>query len=355
MDKTESLNEQLTQFFVKWSQSEAKIRLYGSDMPQSQEIVEELYAAFEEILTTIPSFSIVKSTHGLEIVAHGTSAHGDHTCPLETSDYTTQVIQALERFDIHSLTFLRKLTLAELEQFFRGLHMPSLEIKQLKGLAPYLKDHQVRHVELDRMRLTAQHKHKQSNPQASQDVSQVAEQALEDLMRQTSTGLMGKEAPQRKKAFASTWERYLSDQMDASDFQSMHKNMIALAQDKPEMFVRAVQHMAAKQVKIETFLANLEQKLFDVGFSQEAVDNIAHQLGKPKKVLVDEAELARLRQIEKNYHPDLEERIEQSMAEISCLQQKLSDERERGDAIVRQGSQGVMVLDKDGCIMEMNP
>lgn len=353
MEQKVQLHRQLSQLFDRWCKSEAQIRLYGPSMPQSKQIMEAFFQALTNVFETLPAFSIVKNTHGFEILAHSAPGQGDESFPLETSSYTVQATQTFERFDLHSITFKKGLGSDELERFFGGLHMSPGEAQDQNGLAGYLKEQKIAHVELDRFRLRPQDK--KGGAKATDEISQVAENALMDLMRQTSQGLQGKDGPVRKKAFASTWERYLSDRMDAGEFIAQHQNMVTLAQDKPEIFVRALQNMAAKQGEIEAFLANLEAKLFDVGFPLEAIERITQQLGRPKKVWIDEAELARLRQIERNYQPDIVERIGQSLAEIQNLQQRLSDERERGDAIVRQSSQGVMVIDKEGRIQECNP
>jgi len=74
----------------------------------------------------------------------------------------------------------------------------------------------------------------------------------------------------------------------------------------------------------------------------------------PKRVTISEAELARLRQIERESLSVLPDRMEKSLHVISTLKRKLVDERERGEAIMRQGNQAVMTLDSDGCILELN-
>ena len=346
------LNNDISRLLGRWRETEAKVSLYGPSMPQAKQIIEDFYHSLEEIFAAIPSFSIVKTARGVEIVTHDKASKGDYSHPIEASDKTVQSTPAFEKFNIQSITFKRGITLTELEQFFCALHMSPDEAKKQNGLAGYLEHNNMHHIELDKLHFELLKEG--AADKSKREVSLTTEKVLEDLLKQTQR-LQAKKVPIRKKAFSSTWESYLSDQLDASDFKIQHPELIALAQEKPEILIRALQHMAAKQVKIEAFLANLERKLFDVGFPENAVASIKNELLKPKKVLIDEDELARLRQIEKNHQPNLAGRIEKSLQEIETLQGKLSDERERGDAIIRQSSQGVMVLNKDGQILELNP
>jgi hypothetical protein len=56
----------LEHLFSRWREAEGKIRLYGSSMPQSTEILDDFHSYLSEIFTQIDSFSIVKHANGVE-------------------------------------------------------------------------------------------------------------------------------------------------------------------------------------------------------------------------------------------------------------------------------------------------
>ena len=332
----------------RWRETEGKIRLYGPSMPQSKPVIEEFYHFLEDVFRTLPSFSLLKTARGVELVTHDKTSQANPSQSTDASGQAVQATQALDKFNVQSITFKRGISLAELEQFFCGLHMPTVEAKQKNALANFLQENKVIHIELDKLRVKLLKEDQSIGGKGG--FSADTEKALEELLKQTQDP-----PPGSHKSFASAWENYLNNHLDASDFKERHSKLITLAQSKPEILIRALQNMAAKQSKIEAFLANLEQKLFDVGFPENAIARIKNKLLRPKQVNIDEDELARLRQIERDHQPHLAQRIEQSLAEVNLLTRKLSDERERGDAIIRQSSQGIMVLNKEGQILELNP
>ncbi len=342
------LNNTVSQLLSRWREAEGKIRLYGPTMPQSRPVMEGFYHFLEEVFRTVASFSLVKTTRGVELMLHEKSPQTKPNQSVNGSEHITQIPQIFDKFKIQSITFKKGLTLAELEQFFCGLHMSKAEANQPNSLAHYLQANRVRHIELDQVRVKVL-KDGAEDSAGQGSFSDDTQRALQDLLQQTQQPMTS-----GPKSFASVWESYLNDQMDASVFKTQHTKLLDLARSKPEILVRAVEHMAAKQERIEAFLANLEHKLFDVGFPEGVIARIKNKLLKPRQILIDEAELARLRQIEREYQPNLAQRIEQSLHEIDVLQRKLSDERERGDAIIRQSSQGIMVLNKAGQILELN-
>jgi len=346
------LTNELSRLLVRWRETEGKIRLYGPSMPQSKQIIEDFHRALEEVLTTVPSFSMVRTTNGVEIITHDTASRASHTQTLEVSDKSLQTRLAFEKFNIQSLTFKRGLTLTELAQFFCALHASPGSADHAQGLAGYFNEHSIQHIELDKIRVKILNGGQTGAKQ--KELTQEAEKVLHDLLGRMQQE-QGRGVTGGKKSFASAWQNYLGNRINATQFKAEHQELISLAKARPEILIRVLQHLAAKQERIEAFLANLEQKLFDIGFPERAVTRIKNRLLRPRKVTIDEDELARLREIERNYQPNLAKRIEKSLQEIELLQRKLSDERERGDAIVRQASQGIMVLNKEGRILELNP
>jgi PAS domain S-box-containing protein len=352
--------EKLSQIFNHWREAEGKVSLYGPTMPQAKQVIEAFHLFLEKIFTCLPFFSIVKKAQAVEIMAKDSASKADLSQQIPASANTAQAVQVLDKFKIQSITFNRGLTLDELNTFFTGLHMSPGKAKQQPGLADYLESHRVVHIKLNQQRFKLMGA--QEKDVTCQEVTRTAEAAINDMLKQAQQEQV-KGTSIKKRVFESTWQKYLTDQLGHSEFKAQHRELIDLAQKKPEELVRVLEHMAAKQREIEAFLANLEQKLFDVGFPKNAIAKIKKKLLRPKRVSIGEDELARLRQIEHDFllstnqgmDGSFDNRLERSLEKIGALQRKLSDERERGEAIVRQVSQGVMVLDKNGKILEMNP
>lgn len=351
MSDHKTLNSEVFEIIARWRETEGKIRLYGPSMPQSEQVIEDFHHALVQFFKTVPSFSLVKKEEGVELVTHASGSKGADSHPLGAGGSAAQIEQIFRRFNVQSFTFRKGLTREELGRFFCAINLNPEDPELEDGLAGYFSRHGIKNIKLNKLRFKLLSEGARES--GGTKVSDVTEMALKELLNQTQEPLP-KDGPVRNKAFASTWENYLSDRLDASDFVSQHPDLINLAQSKPEVLVRALHHMAAKQACIETFLAHLEQKLFDVGFPEEAVANIKKRLLHPQTVTIGEAELARLRQIERESLSDLPERMEKSLHLISTLKGKLADERERGEAIVRQSNQGVMTLDNNGCILELN-
>jgi len=352
MAENKTLNSDVFEIIARWRETEGKIRLYGPSMPQSDQIIEDFYHVLERFFKTVPSFSFVKKEKGVEIVTPDSRSMRASSHPLGADGSAAHTEQIFERFNVQSFTFRKGLTRAELGQFFCAINLNPQDPEFQDGLAAYFNKHRIQNIKLDKLRFKLYSEG--AREAGGTKVATVAETALKELLNQTQDP-SANGRPSGKKAFASAWESYLGDHLDASDFVSKHPDLINLAKSKPELLVRALHHMAAKQACIETFLANLEQKLFDVGFPEGAVSNIKRQLHHPKTVTIDEAELARLRQIERESQSELPDRMEKSLQVISTLKRRLADERERGEAIVRQGNQGVMTLDNNGCILGLNP
>ena len=352
--------EKLLEIFNRWRETEGKISLYGPTMPQSKQVIESFHQFLETTFTCIPSFTIVKKAQALDIVAKDPSSAADLSQRINASANTAQTTQAFEKCKIHSVTFNRGLTLDELAAFFCGLHLSPADAQRQHGLNAHLHSHQVTHIELNQQRFELLKAQEKDATHAT--VARTAEAVINDMLKQAQEAQV-KGTSIKKRVFESTWKKYLSDQLGHSEFKTRHKELIDLAHKKPEELVTVLEHMTAKQREIEAFLANLEQKLFDVGFPENAIDKIKKRLLRPKRVSISEDELARLRQIEKDFlltsqqgiGGSFDKRLERSLGKIDALQRKLSDERERGEAIIRQVSQGVMVLDKNGKILEMNP
>lgn len=351
--------DKLAEIFNNWRETEGKISLYGPTMPQAKQVIEAFHLFLVQTFKFFPSFSILRKAQAVEVIARDVGFNEDLSQTINASANTAQVIRVLEKCQIHSVTFCEGLQLGELNALFTGLHMSPVEATQLHGMAEYLQRHNVTHIKLNLQ--GSKSLQAQDTDAAHTEVKRTAEAAISAMLQEAQ------EAPIRgssikKRAFDSTWKKYLTDQLDQSAFKAQHRELIELAQEKPEELVRVLEHMAAKQREIEAFLANLEQKLFDVGFPEKAISRIRKKLLRPKRVSIGEDELARLRQIEQDFllskgqgiGASFDNRLERSLDKINSLQRKLSDERERGEAIIRQISQGVMVLDKSGRILEMN-
>ena len=110
MGDHKTLNSDVFEILARWREAEGKIRLYGSSMPQSEQIIDDFHHALAQFFKTVPSFSLVKKEEGVEIVTHDSGSKDAHSHPFSAEGGAAQTEQIFKRFNIQSLTFRKGLT-----------------------------------------------------------------------------------------------------------------------------------------------------------------------------------------------------------------------------------------------------
>ena len=347
MDKNNTINDKIVQLFDKWSKAETQRRLYGPNTPQTKNAIRKLFTNLEETLPLIKNFSIIRKSGEIEIVV-SQNENPDHSAPDTITVNAPAVLKAFERLNINSLTFYEGIAKEELDGLFNGLNLPPEQMEKYSGLKGYLSESGVAHIKADQLefRLLTE----TDEAKLSGDSGGSAAGSLPD-----GKTVSGEKVTVDKKLFDSVWKGYLTGGMEKNDLAMGHNEALKFAEKNPVHFAKLLRSLTKKQKKVEEFLSNLEQKLFDVGFPPEAVQSIKEKLSKPKKVSISEDELARLRKIERESQGTIDQRVEKSIKHMKKVQRSLADEKERTDAILRQISQGTLVLDKNGKILSINP
>lgn len=324
--------------FTKWSQGKGTRRLYGPNKPQVTAVLLELLQIINSILLVVKKFAIVKKKEDLVVAMDDFVVEGRSLTPMSVFESVLSLKEDFERLNLNSITFYGQLSSYELEEMFEAMNKPLKFLESEGGLKKFLKEKKVEHIEVDQFQVK---------------ILKTGEEITTEPHKNKEAFKLAKKV--ERKLFSSTWQEYLSGKLDKDKFKTDYDSFLKLATTKPQDLVKVLKRILSRQEKVEAFLANLEEKLFAVGFSQDAIEEIKKKLLKPKKVMVEEDELARLRKIEKDFQRSLQERVNQSLKEVNRIKKKLAERKERTDAILRQVNQGALTLDKKGRIISLNP
>ena len=337
-------NEIFSDVIKKWRSADSQRMIFGINMPQTQGAIEELLEVLEKVFYIYPTFLLVQKDHVMEVVIK-------NDVPGEKAPSLTHIPVNLPSLPkifvglmINSITISKGITFTELKEFFTALSAKVEEIEEQGGLKGFLEKHDVSHIKVDQMKfqLLTDDEHVTTNPASAGGKSKGAK------------GAKNQSEVSSSKLHNSVWKDYLAGELDKGDFKNEYQEIIDTASADPKQLEKILKRIVPKQKEAEMFLAQLEQKLFDIGFPDAAVENLKKKLLKPKKVLVSEDELARLKIIEKEFEKNLDNRIDVELKTIKVIKKKLADETERSEAILHQMSQGGMTLDKNGKILSIN-
>jgi len=241
---------------------------------------------------------------------------------------------------VDSITLETGVTKEEFNHFFTGISMKLEEIEPQGGLKGYLEKKGVVHLKVDQMKF----------------------QLLRDGEYAASgegDGKGGKGAKVKKsialtKASETLLSEFLGGSLKRKDLSGEHEDLVESVSQQPKQLEKLLKRLIKKSKDTDKFLAHLDQKLSEIGLSADDIGALKKKLIAPKKVLVAEDELAHLRKIEKEYQKDLGDKADETLKTIRTINKKLTDERERSEAILHQLSEGGVVLDKKGKILSVN-
>jgi len=337
MELPSDLNDKLSQIFSKWLVVQSSRGLYGPGMPQVKTAMDEFIQLLKELLATVKKFSVIRKKDDLEIKAERWSVLAS---TLQVKGVIVDIKNNLEKLNVNSFTFLWGISPDELEAMFSGLDMPSEELDKYNGLKGFLQRKKVVHIEVDQLHFKLLKEDESIGTPGKETISE--KKAEQEAAKLT------------KKDFSLLWEDYVGGKINKWDFIGRTENFLELAKKNPAELAQVLKSIVEKQKDIEAYIAALEQKLIGLGFTQEAIKKIKEKLRESKQVRVSEDELIRLRKLEREFQKTLEERVEDALREVKKLNRKLSDEKERINTMLRQSSQGVVVIDKEGKVLSMN-
>ncbi len=334
------LTQQFVDVITKWRSADSQRMIFGIDMPQTQRAISELTESLQKTLVEFKEFSLVEKNQKMEIVVK----NGDDSTMQHIPINLPALPKVLTDLKINSITLSTGVKEEELKELFNGISMKPEDIEQQGGLKGILQEKGVSSIKVDQMKfqLLKDEEHVTTAQENNVGISKETKKATK------------KETAEVKKLRDSVWKDYLSEKLTQKDFKEKHEDFLVRTLEEPKLLEKTLKRMISKQEKVEEFLALLEEKLFNVGFSREDVESLKKKLLTPKKVLVAEDELARLRKIEKEFQSNVDQRMDNTLETINTIKKKLSDQTERSEAILHQMSQGGITLDKNGNIVSVN-
>jgi signal transduction histidine kinase len=370
MDISKKIQEKLKEFLSKWCVADNNRKLYGFDMPQAKKSREQLHAELKNVLPALGEISVVKKDGELEVVGKDWVVS---LSELGAKGVEDVIVSSFEKLNMDSITFYSGITSLELDELFLGLNKSLDELDKIKGLQGYLQSKGVKHVKANQLHFELLKEGEDIGVKDKTNKSWSLDDKPASGASKASGGVWGlddessdsgqvasgghQKSEEHKidgKNFSSFWKEYLSGKLGKNAVVGMFAEFIESAKDNPAQLANTLRRITTKQKDIESFLADLERKLSDLGFNFDEIAEIKEKLIKTKKVAVSEEELLRLRKLEKDFESTLEERVEGSLREIKKINQKLTKEKERVTTILRQNSQGVIVISKEGKILSMN-
>jgi PAS domain S-box-containing protein len=106
-------------------------------------------------------------------------------------------------------------------------------------------------------------------------------------------------------------------------------------------------------------LPNLSKQLVDYGVQEEDarsfVQQVETELSKDEEVAISKKKLDRLLKVSERYEQELNRQVRVATEELTKMNKRLADEKERSEGIMHLLSDGLVVVDKSGKIVMMNP
>ncbi|MCK5179764.1 MAG: PAS domain-containing protein, partial [Candidatus Omnitrophica bacterium] len=324
----------------KWRTADSQRMIFGVKMPQTKQAIEKLSESLKEVLDIFSSFSLVKKDQAMKIVVKTEGSGKDPSAMASIPANLPSLPKIFKQLQIDSISLNQGITELELMELFNGMSTSIEEIEEQGGLKEFLRDKGVTHINIDQIKFKLLKEGEQIGAGTGDAIkaAKAKKQKAADLA----------------KLQDSAWKEFLEGKIDQKDFKGRHEDLIKAASENTKQLEKVLKRMMAKQKEAEKFLAQLELKLFDIGFPAEAIEALKKKLLRPKKVTIAEDELARLRKIEQEYLQNTDGRIDSTLETINTIKKKLSDETARSEAIMHQMGQGGVILDKNGNILTIN-
>lgn len=328
----------------QWRLTDSQRMIFGVDTLQTQNAIKDLTRCLEEVFKEIPTFSLVLKDQSMEIVVRNDEDGGEDQGSISIPILLPSLPKIFKELKVDSITLNAGITNEELKIFFSGISLKKEELDQHGGLSGYLEKHSVAHIVVDQMKFQLL---RGDEKVATAQVGPGGKlKGGKDVKIKGGAGFA--------KAHDALWGDYLSGTLDQKDFCRQHEDVIDEASQDPKQLIKLLKCLMKKEKDTEKFIFQLEQKLSDSGLSQEVIALLKKKLHTPKKVLIPEDELARLRRIEKEHQEGAGKGEVSTPKAVEVVEKKLKDEQARSEAILRQLSDGGIVLDKKGKVLSIN-
>lgn len=340
-----NINDTFAEVIKTWRAADSQRMIFGVEMVQTQQAIKALVAALQKLFLQQSSFSLIMKDGKMHIVVKDRGA-----APGAAPAHILFNIPSLEKMfgelKINSVTVNAGVTEEEMKAFFQCVSTPVHKIEPQGGVKKMLETAHVTHLKVDQLKY-----------QLLRDEDTVTKSAKGAPGGPQAGGLaLGGGTPVHITDGA--WKDYFAGAIDLDAFTEKYPDAVAATFEDPRQVLKVLKGMIAKEQDTEKVLALYKERLAKLGFPSVTADTLLEKVRAPKKVLITEEELARLRRIEEEYKkggggggPGEGEAVEM----LKVVRKKLVEEAMRSEAILRQIGQGGIVLDKKGNILSVNP
>ncbi len=187
------------------------------------------------------------------------------------------------------------------------------------------------------------------------DITKALEKLAKELVKSIEKMGDGDEIKKLKERVPDIFEE-VSDELRIQMMMKTH-------QKNPED-VKALQKIAEKIFKDESIRKrlgpSLKEEMVKSGLSAVQIEAIFDKIEekeekKKSKLTIDADELAELRRKAEQFDVEFEKRIQKTLEKFEREKKVLLDEKERVDSVIRHLAEGLLVVDKNGKVVLMNP
>lgn len=140
---------------------------------------------------------------------------------------------------------------------------------------------------------------------------------------------------------------------------TMLGDAFAMGKSSPKKALTTAVKILSDEEEQARLLPRLSAYLVSQGAPQEEIVAFIHKLEvelvRDEEVTISKKKLQKLMRLSERYEEEVEERVKEATLELGRMNEKLSADKERSDEIMRHVAEGVVVVDKSGRVVMMNP
>jgi PAS domain S-box-containing protein len=141
--------------------------------------------------------------------------------------------------------------------------------------------------------------------------------------------------------------------------EAMIEDAYVSFKDAPKKALHAAARILSDEDDQKRIMPRLAARLAARGVSvQEAqgfVQKVETEVAKDEEVAISKKKLAKLMKISERFDAEIDRRVRLATEELTKANRRLSAEKERSDEIMRHLADGLVVVDREGKVMMMNP
>lgn len=140
---------------------------------------------------------------------------------------------------------------------------------------------------------------------------------------------------------------------------AMIEGIFATQRDNPKKAFTATVKILVDEEDQKRLLPRLSGRLVSCGATFEEaqgfVQKVETELTKDEDVTISKKKLSKLMKISERYDQELERRVRHATDDLTRVNRRLSAEKERSDEVMRHLADGLVVVDREGKVVMMNP